>query len=86
MGVRVTRVDREPAMHLVPRHTSRLLGRTVVAVREWPVESQQRSRRNAMIASTALAQRRAELDEVEEFLTARGRVEVVEAAAQAAHG
>ena len=73
-------------MHLVPRHTPRLLGRTVVAVRDWPVESQQRSRRNAMIAATALAQRRAELDEVEEYLTGPGRVEVVEAAAQAAHG
>ena len=34
----------------------------------WPVESQQRARRNAMIASNALAQRRVELDEVEEFL------------------
>jgi hypothetical protein len=34
----------------------------------WPVESQQRARRNAMIASNALARRRVELDEVEEFL------------------
>lgn len=34
----------------------------------WPVVSQQRARRNAMIASNALAQRRVELDEVEEFL------------------
>jgi hypothetical protein len=39
----------------------------ITAVR-WPVESQQRARRNAMIASNALAQRRVELDEVEEFL------------------
>ena len=30
--------------------------------------SQQQARRNAMIASTALAQRRAETNEVEEFL------------------
>jgi len=36
----------------------------------WPVESQQRARRNAMIASNALARRRVELDEVEEFLAA----------------
>ena len=36
----------------------------------WPVVSQQRARRNAMIASNALARRRVELDEVEEFLAA----------------
>jgi hypothetical protein len=34
----------------------------------WSVASQQRARRNAMIASTALAQRRAETDAVEDFL------------------
>ena len=34
----------------------------------WSVASQQQARRNAMIASTALAQRRAETNEVEEFL------------------
>ena len=34
----------------------------------WSVASQQRARRNAMIASTALAQRRAETNEVEEYL------------------
>ena len=38
----------------------------------WPVVSQQRARRNAMIASNALAQRRVELDEVE-FLLRVGR-------------
>jgi hypothetical protein len=43
----------------------------VTAVTHWPVDSQQVSRRNAMVASTALAQRRAELDEVEEFLAIR---------------
>ncbi len=62
------------------------VGRLVDPVRRWPVESQQRARRNAMIASTALAQRRAELDDVEEFLAARGRTTVAEVAAQAAHG
>ena len=34
----------------------------------WSVASQQRARRNALIAATTLAQRRAEFDEVEEFL------------------
>ena len=34
----------------------------------WAVASQQRARRNAMIATTALAHRRAELLEVEEYL------------------
>jgi hypothetical protein len=63
-----------------------VLGRKVEAVRRWPVDSQQRSRRNAMIASTALAQRRAELDDVEEFLAGPGRDLVPEVAAHAAHG
>ena len=58
----------------------RLLGRTVGAVRRWPVDSQQRARCNAMVASTALAQRRAELDDVEEFLAALGEAPVPEAA------
>ena len=34
----------------------------------WPVRSQLAARRNALIASTALAERRRELAEVEEFL------------------
>ena len=45
--------------------------RLVRAVLRWPVETQQGSRRNAMVASTALAQRRRELDEVEAFLAGR---------------
>jgi hypothetical protein len=69
-------------MKLMPH----LLEPTVVAVRQWPVESQRRSRRNAMIASTALAQRRAELDDVEDFLAGLGRVDVAEVAARTAHG
>lgn len=44
------------------------LSQLVSALTHWPVESQQRARRNAMIASTALARRRAEIDDVEEFL------------------
>lgn len=63
-----------------------LLRRPVDAARRWPVESQLQSRRNAMVASTALAQRRAELDEVEEFLAALGPTPVPEVAAHAAHG
>lgn len=66
--------------------TTLLLDHLVEPVRRWPVESQLRARRNAMIASTALAQRRAELDEVEEFLAAIGRAPATEDAAQAAHG
>ncbi len=40
-------------------------------VTQWPVASQQRARRNAMIATTALTRGRVERDEVEEFLTTR---------------
>jgi hypothetical protein len=36
--------------------------------RAWPVESQQVARRNAMVACTALAARRAEREDVEEYL------------------
>ena len=43
-----------------------LLGR----VSAWSVESQLRARRNAMIASTALAARRAEREDVEAFFAA----------------
>jgi hypothetical protein len=35
---------------------------------QWPVRSQQRARRNALVASTALAERRRERLEVEEYL------------------
>ena len=45
--------------------------RLVRSVLAWPVETQQGSRRNAMVASTALTERRHERDEVEEFLAAR---------------
>jgi hypothetical protein len=62
--------------------------RLVGAVTSWPVESQQRARRNALIASTALAQRRAELDEIDEFLASLGGNPAREDAAppRAAHG
>jgi hypothetical protein len=39
-------------------------------VQSWSVESQLGARRNAMIASTALAARRAEREDVEEFFAA----------------
>ena len=40
------------------------------SVATWPVGSQQHARRNALVASTALAQRRHERHEVERFLEA----------------
>lgn len=58
----------------------------VTAIRTWPVQSQQHARRNAMIASTALAQRRAELDDVEEFFATLGKNTVPALADEAAHG
>jgi hypothetical protein len=53
-------------MHPVINHLS--------PIARWAVESQQRSRRNAMLASTTLTQRRSERIEVEEFLASmKGR-------------
>jgi hypothetical protein len=43
------------------------------ALVRWPVESQQRARRNALLATTALTQARLERDEVEEFLDLHAR-------------
>ncbi len=52
-----------------------LIGRpaaTVLArLRAWPVESQQRARRNAMLAATDCAQRRAERQEVADYFDHR---------------
>ncbi len=45
---------------------SAMLGR----VRAWSVESQQGARRNAMVANTALAARRAERQEVDAYFAA----------------
>lgn len=58
----------------------------VTALRTWPVASQQQARRNAMIASTALAQRRAERDDVEDFFASRDLPAAPPASARAAHG
>jgi hypothetical protein len=48
-----------------------LLGSLLMWPVRWPVETQQRSRRNALVASTALTQLRRERDEVEEYLAQR---------------
>jgi hypothetical protein len=45
----------------------------LVTLLRWPVESQQRARRNALLASTALTAARVERDEVEEYLDAHAR-------------
>ncbi len=55
-------------------------------VHQWAVSSQQRSRRNAMVAATALTQRRAESREVEDYLAARAvRRAVPDGPAAASH-
>jgi hypothetical protein len=41
------------------------------AISEWPVASQQQARRNAMVALTACARRRAEREEVASYLAER---------------
>jgi hypothetical protein len=68
-----------------------LLSIPMQRLESWAVASQQQARRNAMIASTAAAQRRAELNEVEDFLAALSAPsnlgqDAVEHAAPAAHG
>ena len=55
----------------------------------WGVASQQQARRNAMVAATSLAQRRAEMNEVEDFLAslnAAARTHGHSARQVAAHG
>lgn len=51
--------------------TSRLQSSLVTSVHHWAVDSQRSACRNAMVAGTALAVRRAEREEVEEFLAGR---------------
>lgn len=48
----------------------------VGTVQRWALDSQRTACRNAMVAGTALAARRAEREEVEEFLAARSGVPV----------
>jgi hypothetical protein len=43
--------------------------RLVTAAAAWHVTSQQHARRNALVASTALSERRLELRDVEDFLS-----------------
>ncbi len=57
------------ATHLL-RHAPR---RLVSAATGWPVASQLRARRNALVASTALTERRREVLDVEEFLARHTR-------------
>ena len=52
----------------LPRASWRLPARALRAATHWPVASQQVARRNALVSSTALASRRQELADVEEFL------------------
>lgn len=61
---------------------------TLPLLNRWAVAPQQTARRNAMIATTALTQRRAERIEVEEFLASlREATSTVPAAVPAvAHG
>jgi hypothetical protein len=57
-------------MRGTPPVTSPLRG-LVQRLQDWPVASQQQARRNAMVAATACAQRRAERDDVADYLHAR---------------
>ena len=52
----------------------------------WGMASQQRARRNAMVAATALARRRAEIDDVEDFLARVRGGEQAPALRVGAHG
>lgn len=47
------------------------LGGLLTRLREWPTVAQQQARRNAMIAATACTQRRAEREDVADFLAKR---------------
>ena len=75
-----------PSAHTVTHLFDNLLLRPLGVLVRWPVQSQLHARRNAMIASTALAQRRAELEDVEEFLAARRGASMSEVAASVANG
>ena len=57
---------------MTPFTPPRLLTHLLTHLRAWPVDSQHASRRNAMVACTALAQRRAEREDVEDFLASLG--------------
>jgi hypothetical protein len=67
-------------MNLAPTHLVRMVG-------SWPVLSQRTACTNARMASAALAERRRERDEVEDFLARHGGapVEVAGAGTGMAH-
>lgn len=54
-----------------PVRAGHSLGRGVADLLRWPVSSQHAARRNALRASTEIAQRRQEQQEVEDFLATR---------------
>lgn len=58
-------------MLITPRLLTRPATLAASRVRTWSAGSQQRARRNAMLAATDCAQRRAEREDVEDFLARR---------------
>jgi hypothetical protein len=56
--------------HLAANVNGMTLTRLLFSATTWHVTSQHRARRNALVASTALAQQRRERDDVERFLAA----------------
>lgn len=61
-------------MFVSPAQLVRTPAHLVQALGQWHVHSQRIARRNALTASTALAERRRELDEVERYLAAQAAV------------
>ncbi len=74
------------AAHLLHRSIGPAIGPAIDRARRWPVESQLTARRNAMIAATALAQQRAERDEVDEYLAGSAPVSAATVTGRSAHG
>ncbi|WP_193609220.1 hypothetical protein [Nocardioides lijunqiniae] len=62
-----------------------VLGAARGRLHRWSVESQQRARRNAMVAATECAQRRAEREEVDDFFAALRAPRADDAARRTAH-
>lgn len=60
----------------------RVVLRPVEQLRAWPVTSQQQARRNAMIAATEAARRRAEREDVAAFLASITPADVVAPSAE----
>ena len=60
--------DKQCGVTMTLSHLPRTPWRLVSAAATWHVTSQQRATRNALVASTALTERRRELEDVEEFL------------------